>query len=136
MTNFAVIGTGRMAADMMAAFQLLPQVKVIAVFSKSKKRAHDFASSFNISNHYDDLNELLDDQTIDAVYIANETESHFETTVNCLKKHKAVLCEKTIAITEAEANIISAEAKKADVLCMESMWTHCLPAYNKVAFFK
>lgn len=132
MIKFAMIGTGIMAANMMEAFKLLSDVQVLAVLSASDERAKTFANQFNIPKHYHALDALLNDKDVDAVYIANATESHFETTMAALKKGKAVLCEKPIAISESEAKQIEKAAQQANVLCMEAMWTHCLPAYQQL----
>jgi predicted dehydrogenase len=132
MIKFAMIGTGIMAANMMEAFKLVPDVQVVAVLSTSSERAKNFANQFNIPKYFDALDVLLENSNIDAVYIANATESHFETTMAALKNGKAVLCEKPIALSEVEAKQIEDAAKQANVLCMEAMWTHCLPAYQQL----
>ena len=130
--NFGVVGTGQMAATMMAAFKHLADVKVLAVASESIDRAQSFATKFNLAKAYQGLDDLLNDQAINAVYIANATESHAAATIKALKAGKAVLCEKPIATTEAENKLIELQANSAGKLCMEAMWTHCLPAYQRL----
>ena len=130
--NFGVIGTGQMAATMMEAFKHLSDVKVLAVASESVERAQSFATKFNVPKAYQGVDELLSDQALNAVYIANATESHAVTTIKALKAGKAVLCEKPIATTEAENKLIELQASSAGKLCMEAMWTHFLPAYQRL----
>lgn len=128
-----------MAATMMGAFKHLSQlkadVKVLAVASESMMRAQSFATKFNLPKAYQGLDELLNNEAINAVYIANATESHAATTIKALKAGKAVLCEKPIATTEAENKLIELQANSAGKLCMEAMWTHCLPAYQRLFEF-
>lgn len=131
MIKFAIIGTGMMAGKMMEAFELLPDLKVIAVQGSSLERAKAFASRFGISRHYAALDPILDDDDIDAVYVANATENHFGTVMAALQKKKSVLCEKPISVSPEESRLIEDEAMRGNVLCMESMWTHCLPAYQQ-----
>ncbi len=121
-----------MAATMMEAFKHLPDVKVIAVSSESADRAKDFSLKFNIPKSYHSLNDLLSDQEIEAVYIANATESHANSSIQALKSGKSVLCEKPIATSEAESKLVEAESAKCGKLCMEAMWTHFLPAYQRL----
>ncbi len=130
--NFGIVGTGLMAATMMEAFKLLPNVNVIAVASESADRANSFAARFNIAKAYASLDDLLSDQAIDAVYIVNLTESHAATTIKALQAGKAVLCEKPIATSEADCKRIADVAAKSGKLCMEAMWTHFLPAYQQL----
>jgi predicted dehydrogenase len=130
--NFGIVGTGLMAATMMEAFKLLPNVNVIAVASESAERANRFAAKFNIAKAYANLDALLSDQDVHAVYIVNLTENHAETTIKALQAGKAVLCEKPIATSEADSKRISEAATKSGKLCMEAMWTHFLPAYQQL----
>jgi predicted dehydrogenase len=130
--KFGIIGTSRMAATMMSAFGQLPDVKVVAVASESKGRADIFAHQFNIAKRYGSTDDLLADSQVEAVYIANATENHAKSALAALKACKAVLCEKPIGISLAEAEEISAEAKRAGKLCLEAMWTLFLPAYQRL----
>ncbi len=130
--KFGIIGTSRMAATMMSAFAQLPGAKVVAVASESKDRADNFAQQFNIAKGYGRTEDLLADNQVEAVYIANATENHTKTTLLALKAGKAVLCEKPIGVSVAEAEEISAEAKRVGKLCMEAMWTLFLPAYQRL----
>lgn len=130
--KFGIIGTGRMAATMMAAFKQLPQAQVIAVSGSTKARADAFAQQFALAKAYGGIDELLADKEVDAVYIANATENHAQSALAALKAGKSVLCEKPIAISEAETKQIEAEAKRSKKLCMEAMWTLFLPAYQRL----
>ncbi len=132
MIKFGLIGTGKMAAVIMDAFKHLPDAKVIAVASESAERAQKFALNFNIPTSYGTLADLLSDKNIDAVYIANATENHANATILALKAGKAVLCEKPIATNEAECKEIELVAEQSGKLCMEAMWTHFLPAYQRM----
>ncbi|HET8707704.1 MAG TPA: Gfo/Idh/MocA family oxidoreductase, partial [Pseudomonadales bacterium] len=128
--NFGIIGTGLMAATMMEAFKHLTNARVVAVASDSLERAQGFSARFNIAKAYGNVNELLSDESVDAVYIANLTELHAISTINALNAGKAVLCEKPIATTEGDCIRIQEAAAKSGKLCMEAMWTHFLPAYQ------
>jgi predicted dehydrogenase len=130
--NFGIIGTGLMAATMMEAFKLLPNVNVVAVASESAERANSFATRFNIAKAYASADGLLGDPSVQAVYIVNLTESHAATTIKALQAGKAVLCEKPIATSEADCKRIAEFAEKSGKLCMEAMWTHFLPAYQQL----
>lgn len=132
MIKFGIVGTGKMAATMMAAFKHLPDVKVIAVSSESTDRAKDFSLRFDIPKSYGSLSELLNDQEIDAVYVANATECHASSSIQAMKSGKSVLCEKPIATSVAESKLVEAESVKSGQLCMEAMWTHFLPAYQRL----
>lgn len=128
--NFGIVGTGQMAATMVNAMRLMPNIEIVAVCGASTERASAFADKFGISNVYALLDEMLSQPNIDAIYIANANAQHAASTIASLQKGKAVLCEKPIAISEDECQQIISVANATGKLCMEAMWTHCLPAYQ------
>jgi len=130
--KFGIVGTGRMAATMMSAFAHLDCTKVVAVASADEERADRFAKVFNVPKYYVGVKNLFSDRQIDAVYIANQTESHAQTTIAALQAGKAVLCEKPIGISAKEIEAIAVETNRSGILCMEAMWTLFLPAYRRM----
>ena len=132
MTNirFAVVGTGVMAARMMPAFAKLG-VCVTAVASRDPERAVRFARAFAIPTAVTDLGAVCARSDVDVVYIANAPQYHAMTCIVALEAGKAVLCEKPMALSEAEAHQVVRAARKTQTLCMEGLWTLLLPAYRR-----
>ena len=117
-----------MAATMAGVF-LKGGLSVSAVASSSPERAIRFCKAFGISMGDCDLMSVLDRADVDAVYVANSPSEHAETVVAALRAGKAVLCEKPMATNETELKRIVEVAQQRNVLCMEAIWTLCLPAY-------
>jgi len=130
--NIGIIGTSRMAQNMLHAMRLQKQVNVISVFGHSLERVNQFAADNNIPNAYNKLDALLNETLLNAVYIASANQHHTEQVIQALAAGKAVLCEKPIATSTNEIKKIQAEVKKSNGLCMEGMWTHFLPTYAKL----
>lgn len=130
--NFGVVGTGRMASNMLDAMRYQPQINVHAAFGHSIDRVKSFSNKHNIANAYDDLDALLSNTEIDAIYIASSNENHAPQTLKALRAGKSVLCEKPIAISTEELALIQQAATASNCLCMEAMWTHLLPSYERL----
>lgn len=128
MPRFAIVGTGNMAATMMNALSDAG-VRVNAVASRTPERAAAFARSFGIAPGASDLKSVLERADVDAVYVANTPKEHAATVIAALCAGKSVLCEKPMATTELELAQIVERAEQTGVLCMEALWTLCLPAY-------
>jgi predicted dehydrogenase len=128
--KFAVVGTGLMAATMMSTFAKAG-VRVTAVASRDPERARRFARAFAIPAGETDLNSVLGRTDVHAVYIANAPQDHATTCIAALEAGKAVLCEKPMALSEAEAQRVVHAARKTQTLCMEGLWTLFLPAYKR-----
>ncbi|KAK0101773.1 hypothetical protein ONS95_006926 [Cadophora gregata] len=80
-----------------------PGVIVAAVASRDLNRAKAYAKKFNIPNVHDSYQALLDDPTIDAIYIALPNGLHYEWTLRALKARKHVLLEKPSVSNATEA---------------------------------
>jgi predicted dehydrogenase len=128
--RFAVVGTGRMAASMMATFARA-DVLVTGIASCDLERARRFASAFRIPTALDSLGSLLRSTEVDAVYIANAPSEHAATAIMALEAGKAVLCEKPFALSSNEGARVVEVARRTGKLCMEGIWTSFLPAYQR-----
>jgi predicted dehydrogenase len=130
--RFGIVGTGRMAGDMMAAFRQLPGVEVRAVMSHDSGRAHAFADRHGIGDSLSSLDLLLSRADIDAVYIANANSKHAATSLSALAAGKAVLCEKPFTVSVGEADEVIAAARTHGQVFLESMWTAHLPSFERL----
>lgn len=130
--KFGMVGTGAMAALMAPAFRLAGGVDLTAISSASLDRARLFASLHGIDASYEGVAQLLRDETIDAIYVANGTADHAKTAIAALNAGKHVLCEKPFALTAAEGERVIEAARASGKLFMEGLWTHFLPAYARV----
>ena len=128
--RFAVIGTGRMAAAMMPTFAAAG-VHVTAVASHDPQRSRKFAHAFGIPTAVGDVASVLHSGNVDAVYIANAAVKHATTAVAALEAGKAVLCEKPLARSADESELVMRAAQRTGKLCMEGIWTLFLPAYHR-----
>ncbi len=127
--RFAIIGTGRMAATMMAAFRRAG-VRVTAVASRDVERGRMFARAFAIQTS-GDLDSILRRDDYEAVYVANASNDHVATTIAALDAGKAVLCEKPLALSAYQAERVARAASQAGKPCMEAIWTQFLPAQQR-----
>ncbi len=131
MLRFGLVGTGLMAATILPAFDDTSEVEVVAVASHSRQRSRQFAQAFGIANAHDSLQTMLEDKSIDAIYIANRTVDHARTSIAALTAGKAVLCEKPFAVTAQEGEKVLLAARQSRRLFMEAIWTHMLPSHRR-----
>ncbi len=102
-------------------------MSVAAVGSRSISRAQDFASEFQIANAYGSYEELVQDEYVDAVYVASPHSEHFHHASLALNAGKPVLVEKAFTKTAGEAEQLIELAISKNLLIMEAMWTRFLP---------
>ena len=95
--NWGILGCAAIAKNaVIPAIQSVETEKIIAIASRTEKKAKEFADLFNCLavTGYD---SLLSNTEIDAVYIPLPTGLHYEWVIKALKAGKHVLVEKSIA---------------------------------------
>ncbi len=107
-----------------------------AVASRTPDRARSFATEHAVSGHvptaHGDYAALLADPEVDVVYIANPHPGHCEWAIRTAEAGKAILCEKPIGMTHAEATRIAAAARHHGVFLMEAFKQRCHPQTHRI----
>src|SRR5512139_238524 len=125
--KWGIISTGHISKKFATALALLSEAELVAVASRDLETARDFAGSFNIPKAYASYEELAADPEIEVVYIGTPHTFHYENSIMCMQKGKAVLCEKAFAINAAEAREMVKVARRENVFLMEAMITRQVP---------
>eukprot|EP00041_Stephanoeca_diplocostata_P027776 m.771662 g.771662 ORF g.771662 m.771662 type:complete len:268 (-) comp23244_c4_seq2:72-875(-) len=93
--RWGVLGTAGIATKNLCSIAEANNAVCVAVASRDKARAEKFATdNGNIPTAYGSYDELLDDESIDAVYIPLPTGVRKEWVLKAAAKGKHVLCEK------------------------------------------
>lgn len=133
--KWGIIGLGNIAHKFAKDLQLVNNTELVAVASRNKENAETFAKMYHCPKAYDSYEAILNDDTIDILYIATPHNSHAELSIKALEKNKHVLCEKPIALNYADAEKMIAASKKHNKFFMEAFWTRFNPSY-RAAFEK
>jgi len=95
--RFAVIGTGFWANYQIPAWLELDGIELVAAFNRTISKAEVVAKKFNIPRVYDDLEELLESETLDFVDIITDVDTHLPFTRMAAEKGLNVICQKPMA---------------------------------------
>lgn len=128
--RWAILGAGKIAHSFVKDFPLVQHAELVAVAASDIARAKEFAAKYNIPNAWS-YDELYNSNAIDAVYISNTHNFHFQQALTCLQNGKAVLCEKPITVNDSEFKQLMEASKSNNVFLMEAMWTYFLPTIIK-----
>lgn len=91
----------------------IPEAEVVALCDHNLKKAEDTAKKYcGEVKLYTDYHEMLKDETIDAIHVCTQNKYHCKITCDALNAGKHVLCEKPMAITEEEAELMVKTAEK------------------------
>ena len=131
--RFGLVGTGRITSWVLRGARENERFVAAAVCSRSLERARSFAESHGIPAAYDDLDAMLCDPQVDAVYIGTPNHTHYEIALKCLRAGKHVLCEKPLAANAEEAVEMVAETRRRGLILMEAMISTLNPNFLKAA---
>ena len=136
--SWALVGPGRIAHRFAEAVLGLPHTRLACVLGRDAQRTQAFADRWSdavkgtvrATANWDDV---LNDPTIDGVYIATPHALHADSVQRCLAAGKPVLCEKPLVPNARLAKSLVALAQNNGVFLMEALWTRFLPAYTQMA---
>ena len=102
--GWAIIGAGMHPQQKLApAIGLTPDAELIAVLSRDQGRADAFAEAHGAQVGYSNIDSLLADSRIDAVFVASPNAMHVKHTSQAAKAGKHVLSEKPMATSVDDA---------------------------------
>lgn len=114
------------------AFSLIEGSKVVAVMSRKVERAQDYARRHGIARYYTDAQELLDDEEVNAVYIATPPSSHATYAIMAMKAGKPVYVEKPLAATYEECLRVNRVSRETGIPCFVAYYRRYLPYFQRV----
>lgn len=125
--RYAVVGLGWIAQEsVLPAFAHAANSELAALVSDDPVKLKALSRTYGVSSvySYEEYDACLKSGGIDAVYIALPNHMHCEYTVRAAEKGIHVLCEKPMAITEAECRWMIRAAHENDVRLMIAYRLH------------
>src|ERR1700682_763650 len=106
--RWGILGVAKINERLLPAFAKAANADLRAIASRSPEKAKAAAAAALIPVAHGSYEALLDDPTIDAVYIPLPNTLHAGWTMKAAERGKHVLCEKPLAPTAAEAERVAA----------------------------
>jgi len=126
--RWGVVGPGRIAEKVVEDVAVVDGSRVVAVASRSERRARDFADRHGIDRAYGSYAQVLADPEVDVLYVATPHAQHAAIARAAVEAGKALLVEKSFTATSAGAQEVVDLARARGVFVMEAMWTRFQPA--------
>jgi 2-hydroxy-4-carboxymuconate semialdehyde hemiacetal dehydrogenase len=116
--RIAVAGAGAFGIKHLDALQLIDDVEIAAVVSRRLEQAQEVADTYGASHATDELNDVLDDESIDAVILCTPTQLHASQALATLDAGKHVQIEIPLADSWPDALAVAARADETGRTCM------------------
>jgi predicted dehydrogenase len=118
--RIGVLGCANIARQFSRDVAASPAVHVVAVASRNEETAAAFAAAQGIGRHHGSYEALLADAEVDAIYLPLPNSLHAEWAIAAAAHGKHVLCEKPLALNEAEARSMFDAARRHGVMLLEA----------------
>lgn len=118
--RLGVLGCANIARQFVRDVQGSAFVQVVAVASRDAAKATAFAREWNVPRHHARYEDLLADDTVDAVYVPLPNSLHAPWCLKAMAAGKHVLCEKPLTLGRREAEQLFAAARQHGVMLLEA----------------
>jgi predicted dehydrogenase len=130
MISWGIIGCGLVTEVKSGpAFNKVKGSRLIAVMRRNAVLAEDYARRHNVKKYYDDADKLINDDEVNAVYVATPPGSHAEYSIKALEAGKPVYIEKPMALNYSECTRINRASEKYRVPVFVAYYRRTLPGF-------
>lgn len=130
----AVAGCGNISKVHFAALSENPDVQIVAVADIKPERADEAATKYGAKAYYS-FDELLENETPDALHICTPHYLHTNMAVKALKKGINVLVEKPCSVSPEEVETLrnaQTESGKQLAVCFQNRYNSCVCEADKI----
>lgn len=114
------------------AYQKTEGFQLTAVMRRNAELAKDYAKRHHVGKYYSNADALINDDSIDAIYIATPPDSHKLYALRVAEAGKICCIEKPLAPSYEDSKEILAAFEKAEVPLFVAYYRRSLPRYNKI----
>ena len=125
---YGILSTSSIAPRFIAAVRACGKSRIVALSSRTLEKAREKATQWDIPVAYGSHDELLQDKTVNIVYISNVNTAHYLWAKKALLAGKHVICEKPCTTTSEQTAELYQLAKKQGLFFMEAQKMLFLPA--------
>ena len=136
--KWGILGAARVNQRLLPAIIAAPNSQLIAIASRRPGAAKEALGKYGpVADYldvtcYDDLDSLINDPNIDAIYCPMANEEHAEWALKAVNTGKHILIEKPMTTRLADIEAIEAAAKANNVKVMEGFMYRFHPQHNKL----
>jgi predicted dehydrogenase len=131
--RWGIIGVGNVTEVKSGpAFYKSENSELVAVMRRNAEKVADYAKRHNISKHYTNATDLINDPEVDAVYIATPPDSHASYAIEAMRAGKPVYVEKPMARNYSECKEMLRVSQETGIPVWVAYYRRTLPAFLKM----
>lgn len=114
------------------AFNKVPHSRLVAVMRRDAAKAKDYAARHSVPKWYSNADDLINDDEVNAIYVATPPLHHEEYTTKALKAGKPVYVEKPMAVDAEAAQRMVDAANETGVKLSVAHYRRQQPLFLKI----
>ena len=131
--NFGLIGAGDIVRKRVAQALIdNERINLLSVNRDNENGVKDFAKEYQIPRWYKSWNDLINDEEINAVYLATPVYLHASQTIAAAEAGKHVLCEKPMGLNLSECENMISAAEANHIKLGIAYYRHFYPVISRV----
>jgi 1,5-anhydro-D-fructose reductase (1,5-anhydro-D-mannitol-forming) len=131
--NWGIVGAGNVCEKKSGpAFNKINDSSLAAIMRRNGERALDYAHRHGVPRFYTDVNLLLHDSEVNAIYIATPPAFHEEYAIAAMKAGKPVYIEKPVTLNAKSCERLIAISNKLQIPVSVAHYRRRLPLFQKV----
>lgn len=128
MVKVALLGCGTMGRTHANAYRSIDDAQVVAVCDIQPEKGNPLAKILN-ATYYESFDSLMEKAKFDVLDVCLPTYLHKQYSVSAMKAGKHVFCEKPIALSEEDANLMVVTAEQYGVKFSVGLVVRFFPSY-------
>ncbi len=114
------------------AFNKIANSQLVAVMRRDAEKAADYARRHDVPAWYADAEALIQDQEVNAIYVATPPDTHARYAIRAMQAGKPVYVEKPMALHTAECEAMNQVSRETGVPLFVAYYRRALPYFVKV----
>ena len=131
--NWGMIGIGNVTEKKSGpAFNKVINSKLVAVMGRNAEKAADYAARHGVPVWYDNVDDLIYDPVVNAIYIATPPDVHLEYATKAMRAGKPVYVEKPMARNSVECEAMNQVSRETGTPLFVAYYRRALPYFVKL----
>jgi len=114
------------------AFKKVEDSDLVAVMRRDPEKVKDYAKRHAVAKWYTDAQALINDEDVNAIYIATPPDTHYRYSLMALEAGKAVYVEKPMTLGTLEAKQLADAVEKSSGRLTVAHYRRAQPYFKKI----
>lgn len=129
--GLSIIGLGAIGERLLPIIKEYSEIEIVSVYDINSDKTSEICNKYDVKGA-GSVEEMLMDDTVDAVYLAVPPKFHKDIAIDIMKSGKHILCEKPLAGTIEEAKAMLDYAKTTSLVHGMNFPLYYGPGYQKI----